>query len=86
MRPEWFSPTNKETETTSTLDESLPPIPYDSIWLDDVLWMPPLLAKHPFVGRADLNADSSGRYKTLMVIWRSPDALVVYEQKRYNQI
>ena len=44
MQPEWFSATNKETETTSTLDESLPPIPYDSIWLDDVHWMPPLLA------------------------------------------
>ena len=64
MRPEWFSATNKETETTSTLDEFLPHILYDSIWLDTVHWMPPLLAKRPFVGRADLNADSSGRYKS----------------------
>lgn len=62
MRPEWFS-TNDETTLTS--DETLPPIPYDSMWPDDVHWMPLLLAKRPFVGRADFDTDSSGRYKLL---------------------
>jgi len=65
MRPEWFSATDKEPETTLTSDETLPPIPYDSMWPDDVHWMPLLLAKRPFVGRADFDRDSSGRYKLL---------------------
>ncbi|KAI9458837.1 NUDIX hydrolase domain-like protein [Lactarius psammicola] len=65
MRPEWFSATDKETETTPTPDETLPPIPYDSMWPDDVHWMPLLLSKRPFVGRADFDRDSFGRYKLL---------------------
>jgi 8-oxo-dGTP diphosphatase/2-hydroxy-dATP diphosphatase len=63
MRPEWFSATNKEAETAATSTEVLPPIPYDSMWPDDIHWMPLLLAKRPFVGRADFDIDSSGGYK-----------------------
>ncbi|KAF8271888.1 hypothetical protein EI94DRAFT_1678835 [Lactarius quietus] len=63
MRPEWFSATSKETETTLTSDETLSSIPYDFMWPDDVHWMPLLLAKRPFVGRADFDTDSSGGYK-----------------------
>jgi 8-oxo-dGTP diphosphatase/2-hydroxy-dATP diphosphatase len=65
MQPEWFSTTNKETETALTSTEILPPVPYNSMWPDYVHWMPLLLAKHPFVGHADFDIDSSGRYKLL---------------------
>ncbi|KAH9053179.1 hypothetical protein EDB87DRAFT_1653153 [Lactarius vividus] len=65
MRPEWFCATDKETETGPTSDGTLPPIPYDSMWPDDVYWMPHLLSKRPFVGRADFDRDNSGTYKLL---------------------
>lgn len=63
MRPKWFSATNNEIEIASTSTEILPPIPYDSMWPDDVHWIPLLLAKRPFVGRADFDIDNSGKYK-----------------------
>jgi 8-oxo-dGTP diphosphatase/2-hydroxy-dATP diphosphatase len=66
MRPEWFSATDTQTvETSETPDTSLPPIPYDSMWPDDIHWMPLLLANRPFIGRADFDTDTSGKYKML---------------------
>ncbi|KAH9000764.1 hypothetical protein EDB86DRAFT_3041809 [Lactarius hatsudake] len=65
MRPEWFCATDRETKTGLTPDGTLPPIPYDSMWPDDVHWMPLLLSKRPFVGRVDFDCDNSGIYKLL---------------------
>jgi len=72
MRPGWFSATDEATS-----DETLPPIPYGSMWPDDVHWMP-LLAKRPFLGRADFDTDRFG--VTSMVVWRPFDAVVVYDK------
>ncbi|KAF8265938.1 hypothetical protein EI94DRAFT_1734266 [Lactarius quietus] len=63
IRSQWFSATSKETETTLTSNETHTPMPYDSMCPDDVHWMPLLLSKRPFVGRADFDADSSSEYK-----------------------
>lgn len=65
MRPEWFSASNEETTTPLAPGALLSPIPYDSMWPDDVHWMPLLLSKRPFVGRADFDSDSTCRYKLL---------------------
>jgi 8-oxo-dGTP diphosphatase / 2-hydroxy-dATP diphosphatase len=67
MRPEWFSTTDTQTVETSTTnsDASLPPLPYDFMWPDDIYWMPLLLANRPFIGRADFDTDASGKYKML---------------------
>ena len=51
MRPQWFS-SREDTESAG-----LPPIPYDQMWPDDVFWLPMLLAKKPFIGRADFDKD-----------------------------
>ncbi|KAF7796136.1 hypothetical protein EIP86_007309 [Pleurotus ostreatoroseus] len=53
MRPEWYS-TGQEP-----VDPELPPIPYDKMWADDIVWMPLLLAERPFVGRADFTANNT---------------------------
>ena len=66
MRPEWFSATDCQTvETSTNPDANLPPIPYDSMWPDDIYWMPLLLANRHFIGRADFDTDPSGKYKML---------------------
>ncbi|KAI0060747.1 hypothetical protein BV25DRAFT_1858684 [Artomyces pyxidatus] len=72
MRPEWFRYPNIADVTPSTdlavtkeNGESLPPIPYDTMWPDDVHWMPLLLAGRHFVGRADFELDNEGKYKML---------------------
>jgi hypothetical protein len=53
MRPQWFSiePAGSEGGTET------PEIPYDQMWDDDRYWIPLLLAKQPFVGRADFKQD-----------------------------
>jgi 8-oxo-dGTP diphosphatase/2-hydroxy-dATP diphosphatase len=66
MRPEWFSATDTQTVETSTNPEAnLLPIPYDSMWPDDIYWMPLLLANRHFIGRADFDTDTSGKHKML---------------------
>ena len=66
MRPEWFSATDNQTvDTSETPDLSLAPIPYDSMWPDDIHWMPLLLANRSFIGRADFDTDTSGKYNML---------------------
>jgi 8-oxo-dGTP diphosphatase / 2-hydroxy-dATP diphosphatase len=70
MRPEWFSAVDAQSpEVSEKTDGSiLPPIPYASMWPDDVHWFPLLLANRPFVGRADFDTDASGKY-TMLKWW-----------------
>ncbi|KAI0305168.1 hypothetical protein B0F90DRAFT_1625355 [Multifurca ochricompacta] len=66
MRPEWFSAADTRFSETSLTPEVIPPpIPYNSMWPDDIYWIPLLLTKLPFVGRADFDTDTSGRYEML---------------------
>ncbi|KAL0576066.1 hypothetical protein V5O48_005894 [Marasmius crinis-equi] len=51
MRPEWFS--FQETSVGEEQSSSLPAIPYDRMWEDDLHWMPLLLARRKFAGRVD---------------------------------
>jgi hypothetical protein len=53
MRPQWFS--IKPAGPDCNIDT--PGIPYDQMWDDDRYWMPLLLAKEPFVGRADFKQE-----------------------------
>ncbi|KAI9511618.1 hypothetical protein F5148DRAFT_1169213 [Russula earlei] len=66
MRPEWFSAHDDHPlEIPEIPHPSLRPIPYDSMWPDDVHWLPLLLANRPFVGRADFVNDTPGKYNML---------------------
>ncbi|KAH9974060.1 NUDIX hydrolase domain-like protein [Lactifluus volemus] len=66
MRPEWFSVTDTQSfEISPTTDAVFPPIPYNSMWPDDIYWLPLLLANRPFIGRADFDTDTSGTYRML---------------------
>jgi hypothetical protein len=66
MRPEWFSATDTQPlETSEMTHTGLPSIPYNTMWPDDIHWMPLLLANRTFVGRADLDTSTSGEYKML---------------------
>jgi 8-oxo-dGTP diphosphatase / 2-hydroxy-dATP diphosphatase len=68
MRPEWFSaadPDPESLETSPTTDAVLPPIPYNSMWPDDMYWVPHLLSNRPLIGRADFDIDTSGKYQML---------------------
>lgn len=66
MRPEWFSAVDtRSLEDSEKPIATLPPIPYDHMWLDDVHWMPLLISNRPFIGRADFDTDASGKYKLL---------------------
>ncbi|KZT39301.1 hypothetical protein SISSUDRAFT_1045765 [Sistotremastrum suecicum HHB10207 ss-3] len=65
MRPKWFS-TNPD-QTTSESDA--PSIPYDGMWADDIYWLPKLLAKIPFQGRADFSVEENGPSGGAMVKW-----------------
>lgn len=74
MRPEWFSIPSEYQTNDARVDLSLPPIPYESMWDDDRLWIPFLLSKKSFVGRIDFNADEevqhvSSSRKYLMQKW-----------------
>ncbi|KAA1473002.1 hypothetical protein DENSPDRAFT_216973 [Dentipellis sp. KUC8613] len=61
MRPVWFSiSASSETAKAAVasviekaIDNNLPPIPYESMWDSDYLWLPLLLSKTHFVGRTD---------------------------------
>lgn len=67
MRPEWFSAATdiQSLEISEMPHASLPPIPYDFMWPDDIYWIPLLLANRPFIGRADFDTDTTGKYKML---------------------
>jgi hypothetical protein len=51
MRPQWFSTDSAKLECDA------PEIPYDHMWDDDRYWIPLLLAKQRFVGRADFKQE-----------------------------
>jgi len=51
MKPQWFS-------VDASPDDG--GIPYDSMWADDRYWLHFLLAKTPFIGRADLGDSPTG--------------------------
>jgi 8-oxo-dGTP diphosphatase / 2-hydroxy-dATP diphosphatase len=75
MRPEWFSTTDTPSlEISPTTEADLPPIPYNSMWPDDAYWMPLLLTNRPFIGRADFDTDTSGKYKMLRWWFGVPSA------------
>jgi 8-oxo-dGTP diphosphatase / 2-hydroxy-dATP diphosphatase len=63
MRPEWFSAIDPQSLEIS--DAVFPPIPYNSMWPDDMYWVPLLLSNRPFIGRADFDIDTSGKYQML---------------------
>lgn len=78
MRPEWFSAVDTQSlEVAEKPNTTLAPIPYDSMWLDDVHWMPLLLSDRHFVGRADFDTDASGKYKMLKWWFGVPPTLEV---------
>ncbi|KAH6905386.1 hypothetical protein BKA70DRAFT_502546 [Coprinopsis sp. MPI-PUGE-AT-0042] len=59
MKPQWFS------IDPSSASSEYPPIPYDKMWETDGCWIPLLLAKKKFAGRADFvgEKDQSKPYK-----------------------
>ena len=65
MKPEWFSlsppspspspsssPTNPESDSM-VAGNNLPPIPFSQMWETDHVWLPLLISKRFFFGRAD---------------------------------
>ena len=62
MRPAWFSLSDDSLDGSSVDSPSpavpgpsLPPIPYDQMWADDVHWLFRLVRGERFVGRADMD-------------------------------
>ncbi|KAG7097602.1 hypothetical protein E1B28_004937 [Marasmius oreades] len=49
MRPQWFSFREAHIQTP----EQLPPIPFHQMWETDPYWIPLLVNRQPFAGRAD---------------------------------
>jgi len=49
MKPEWFSllPPNHHPAN------DLPPIPFSQMWETDHVWLPLLISRRNFIGRAD---------------------------------
>ncbi|KAH7882357.1 NUDIX hydrolase domain-like protein [Phlebopus sp. FC_14] len=72
MRPAWFSLSPESLSGTQTIhrdisalpssstDSSLPLIPYDKMWPDDIYWLPQLVDGQKFAGRADFRMESDG--------------------------
>lgn len=58
MKPEWFSvlpppPINLENVGSVVGNTDLPPIPFSQMWETDHVWLPLLISKRNFIGRAD---------------------------------
>ncbi|KAF9011815.1 hypothetical protein BDQ17DRAFT_1344893 [Cyathus striatus] len=49
MRPQWFS----TTAAPWIMDGDLPAIPYDMMWGSEKYWLPYVMEKRIFLGRAD---------------------------------
>ena len=64
MRPVWHS-TGAAIAASEASAEAFPAIPYEQMWQDDIHWMPLMLSKKPFVGRADFvqNPTKPGEYE-----------------------
>jgi 8-oxo-dGTP diphosphatase/2-hydroxy-dATP diphosphatase len=63
MRPEWFSTTALSTSSDTTQDsleeggQLYPAIPFAQMWETDEVWLPLLISKQRFFGRADFTQD-----------------------------
>ena len=58
MRPQWFSVNSGGSQTNvDSCSYDTSEIPFDQMWEDDRFWMPLLLAKQPFAGRADFKKE-----------------------------
>lgn len=53
MRPQWFFHPSDGSVLALEHDASMPPIPFSDMWDTDRYWMPLLLTRRKFVGRAD---------------------------------
>lgn len=52
MRPQWFA-LPKELPQKLHVDAVYPPVPFEKMWADDLLWFPMLLGGESFCGRVD---------------------------------
>ena len=64
MKPEWFSlspsPTNNlESDNNNNNSHHLPPIPFSQMWETDHVWLPLLISKRFFSGRADFTRNGA---------------------------
>lgn len=63
MKPEWFSSSPHDIENVSSVGGNhLPPIPFFRMWETDHVWLPLLISKRNFIGRADFT-QSGGELK-----------------------
>ena len=62
MKPGWFSLSSLIVENDSMVADNinLPPIPFSQMWETDHIWLPLLISKRYFVGRADFTQSASG--------------------------
>ncbi|KAG6867769.1 hypothetical protein C0993_011362 [Termitomyces sp. T159_Od127] len=58
MRPEWFSLPSANPENGDAV--VAPSIPFEKMWEDDRHWMPLLISKTKFAGRADFKRNGDG--------------------------
>jgi len=55
MRPEWFS--LPSSNIIDNVEGKSPSIPFSQMWETDHIWLPLLINKQKFVGRADFTKD-----------------------------
>jgi len=53
MKPEWFSLSPSPSLENGSVACNLPPIPFSQMWETDHIWLPLLISKRNFIGRAD---------------------------------
>ena len=58
MKPEWFSLSPSENDSTVE-GNNLPPIPFSRMWETDHIWLPLLISKRKFIGRADFTQNGA---------------------------
>ena len=68
MKPEWFSlspPSNLENGSMVAGNNviNLPPIPFSQMWETDHIWLPLLISKRKFIGRADFTQNGEEPHK-----------------------
>ncbi|KAG5716182.1 7,8-dihydro-8-oxoguanine triphosphatase [Termitomyces sp. T112] len=57
MRPEWFSLPLTDSKGSNATEDNLPTIPFEKMWEDDRHWMPLLISRTKFAGRADFKRE-----------------------------
>ncbi|KDR68382.1 hypothetical protein GALMADRAFT_78730 [Galerina marginata CBS 339.88] len=65
MRPEWFSVPSSSVPDSVVMEGKALPIPFSEMWETDSVWLPLLIAKKKFVGRADFTktGEAFGLYR-----------------------